>query len=197
MKYIPHLIIGSIALASSLVIIKGVTMESPSLSLQTQSFTPGKAISKEYTCDGKDRSPSLEWSFSGSPAPQSYLLIVDDPDAIAVVGKTFVHWVTLLSPTTTHLPEGISSKNDSSLKTIDSQAIELVNSFGKKHYGGPCPPPHGGPHQYRFTLFALNIPISTLYDALGDHPITAEQFQKAMKKSIITSAQLVGTYERK
>ena len=57
-------------------------------------FNPGESIPAEYTCDGEDVSPPLEWS--GVPEDtESFALIVDDPDA---PGRTFVHWVCFNIP---------------------------------------------------------------------------------------------------
>jgi hypothetical protein len=50
------------------------------LSLTSPAFAPNGDILQEYTCDGKDLAPPLEWS--GAPAgTRSFAIIVDDPDA--------------------------------------------------------------------------------------------------------------------
>jgi phosphatidylethanolamine-binding protein (PEBP) family uncharacterized protein len=50
------------------------------LLLASPVFSPGRAIPSQYTCDGADISPPLNWS--GAPeGTQSLMLIVDDPDA--------------------------------------------------------------------------------------------------------------------
>ena len=50
------------------------------LLLASPVFSPGGAIPSEYTCDGADISPPVNWS--GLPeANQSLVLIVEDPDA--------------------------------------------------------------------------------------------------------------------
>ena len=50
------------------------------MKLTSPAFSHNGAIPSQYTCDGADISPALEWS----DAPQntnSFALIVDDPDA--------------------------------------------------------------------------------------------------------------------
>ena len=64
------------------------------LSLTSPAFAPNGDIPEEYTCDGKDLAPPLEWS--GAPAgTRSFAIIVDDPDAPdPQAPKTiWVHWV--------------------------------------------------------------------------------------------------------
>src|SRR5438034_2948414 len=52
----------------------------PALRVTSTAFKDGAAIPRTYTCDGKDRSPPLQWS--GAPdGTKSFALICDDPDA--------------------------------------------------------------------------------------------------------------------
>jgi phosphatidylethanolamine-binding protein (PEBP) family uncharacterized protein len=58
-----------------------------------------------------------------------------DPDA---PGGTFTHWLVY------GIPPGISS-----LTAVPAGAGEGVNDFGRRAYGGPCPP-RGAAHHYHF-----------------------------------------------
>src|SRR5262245_19948964 len=50
------------------------------ISLRSPAISGGGMIPREYTCDGSDRSPPLQWS--GVPdSARSLALICDDPDA--------------------------------------------------------------------------------------------------------------------
>jgi hypothetical protein len=109
--------------------------------LTSTAFVDGSAIPNRFTCDGDDVSPALSWS--GGPAAKEYALIVTDLDA------GFIHWVAFGLPgTATSIPEG----------SVPPGAMEGTNDFGKKGYGGPCPPRGSGPHRYRFVLYALAAP---------------------------------------
>jgi len=50
------------------------------LAFTTVPFASGESTPREYTCDGSDISPALEWA-SVPDAAESLVLIVDDPDA--------------------------------------------------------------------------------------------------------------------
>ena len=41
----------------------------------------------------------------------------------------------------------------------------LKNDFGRKGYGGPCPPPGHGKHRYYFTVYAVD---ASALDIAGD-----------------------------
>ena len=49
------------------------------ITLLSQKFAEGGMIPREFTCDGADRSPPLEWSHVPD-ASRSLALICDDPD---------------------------------------------------------------------------------------------------------------------
>jgi hypothetical protein len=61
-----------------------------------------------------------------------------------------------------------------------------MNDFGKKDYGGPCPP--SGVHRYFFTVYALNR--EKLFS------INKENFLDEVKRRTIDSARLMGKYTR-
>ena len=63
------------------------------MAIDSTSFVDGK-ISKVHACNkmgGKNQSPPL--SISGLPSGATHIaVIMDDPDAKSVAGKTWVHW---------------------------------------------------------------------------------------------------------
>src|SRR5688500_7308348 len=78
------------------------------LTLTSPAFTSGGPIPAQYTCEGPNVSPPLEWA--GIPASaRSLALIVDDPDAPdpRAPKTTYVHWVLYgIPPSVTSLAEG-------------------------------------------------------------------------------------------
>jgi len=152
------------------------------LTLKSSAFQSNGDIPKEYTCDGADSSPPLEWT--GAPAEtKTFALIVDDPDAPdpKAPKMTYVHWVLYDIPASvTSLPKGT--------KSPPSGAREGVNDWKRTGYGGPCPPI--GRHRYFHKLYSLDA-------ALGDlgRPTKAD-LERAMQGHIVAQAELVGTYQR-
>jgi Raf kinase inhibitor-like YbhB/YbcL family protein len=164
------------------------------LTLTSSSFKPGSSIPRNFTCDGENFSPHLRWNAFNNANLKSYVLIVDDPDAQQVVGHTFVHWIVLLPPTSTELSQGISFNGGSKLLIDHPNAKELQNDFGKRNYGGPCPP--HGTHTYRFTLFATSESIDAMDTEFFKEPFSADAFSKYMGSKIIAESSIVGTYAR-
>src|SRR5450755_2909622 len=64
------------------------------LILTSPAFANNGVIPKQYSCEGTDISPPLQWS--GAPqGTKSFALIIDDPDAPdpRALKMTWVHWV--------------------------------------------------------------------------------------------------------
>ena len=141
---------------------------------------PGQPIPAQYSCDGENLSPPLDW---GEPpgGTQSFALIMDDPDA---PGGTWVHWVLYNIPADVRgLQENIASE----VQFPDGSQHGL-NSFGQPGYGGPCPP--SGIHRYFFKLYALDVALS-----LGENA-DREQVLAAMEGHVLAETELMGTYSR-
>jgi Raf kinase inhibitor-like YbhB/YbcL family protein len=151
--------------------------------LASPAFQNGDSIPRQYTCDGADVSPPLDWLASPAGAT-SFALIVEDPDA---PGGTFIHWVLYDLPgATASLPEGVPKSAE--LPQVGG-ARQGRTSFGRTGYGGPCPPP-GSAHHYHFRLFALNATLGLGAGASRD------QVMSAMQAHELGRAELVGLYAR-
>lgn len=100
--------------------------------LSSMAFKNNCAIPEEYTGDGKDVSPPLDWTFAPR-GTKSYALICDDPDAPL---GTWVHWVLYDIPgTIKSLPEALPPN-----EVVLDSVHHGVNDFDTLGYGGPAPP---------------------------------------------------------
>ena len=94
---------------------------------------------------------------------------MEDPDAKS---GTFVHWVVWgIDPVTGQLPEQI----------LPAGTREGSNGARRLGYTGPCPPQGDGPHRYRFTLYAVDKPVSVAIGA------TAAELRNAIRGTVIAS----------
>jgi len=150
--------------------------------LKSPTFQSGNEIPKQFTCEGQDLSPALQWG--DAPAKtQSFALIADDPDAPS---GTFVHWVLFDLPTNmTELPQGVPKSEH-----LGSGGTHGTNDFGKIGYGGPCPPA-GKTHRYFFKLYALDTTLALKPGA------KKQDVERAMKGHILDQTELIGKYQRK
>src|SRR6267154_6121446 len=82
------------------------------LILTSHAFANNGAIPKQYSCEGTDISPPLQWS--GVPqGTKSFVLIIDDPDAPdpRAPKTTWVHWVIQnIPPDVQSLSEGTAQR---------------------------------------------------------------------------------------
>lgn len=147
--------------------------------LTSPSFANGDPIPVDFSCDGNDASPALNWS--DLPAgTQSFALIMDDPDA--PVG-TWVHWVMYNIPASARgLLAGIPT--DPQLSDGSVQGVTSARSAG---YHGPCPP--SGTHRYFFRLYALDTMLSV-------QSADKKQLLAAMEGHVLGTAELMGTFSR-
>lgn len=68
---------------------------------------------------------------------------------------------------------------------------QAVNDFGKKEYGGPCPPRGHGRHHYHFMLYALSVEHLDVSENPGCREVEA-----MAKARPIATAELTGLYGR-
>jgi len=147
------------------------------LELQSPAFSNGGEIPRKYGYKNGNQSPPLK--ISGIPSgTQSLALVMDDPDALAAVGKVWVHWVIWnIVPNTTEIQEG----------NVPSESLDGKNDFGELGYGGPAPPDKK--HTYIFKLYALDTKLDLAKGA------TKSQVEESMEGHILEETNLNGTYE--
>jgi Raf kinase inhibitor-like YbhB/YbcL family protein len=145
------------------------------LQLTSPAFDDGGTMAKKYSCDGDEVSPPLSWS--GVPSGAKELaLVMEDPDA-----DHFVHWTVL------KIPPGTSGFEEDK---VPAGAVQTENTFGKRGYGGPCPPEGDDPHHYVFALYALRRPLGLGEDASPD------EVRDAVADDALASGELTGRFGR-
>ena len=121
---------------------------SSTFSLTAERFQSGGDIPKEFTCDGSNASPGLNW-----PEPpartENFALIMDERD----IGTHVYIWRIVYN-----IPAGARQ-----LREARPERAELmdgtrqgINDSGGVGYSGPCPLP-GRTGHYIFKLYALDI----------------------------------------
>ena len=145
------------------------------MEITSKDFKHNQLIPSIHTCDGKDISPHLTWS-EAPEGTKSFALSCIDPDA--PMGD-FIHWFIYNIPATAaEIPRG---------GPLPVSAQEASNDFGKKAYGGPCPP--SGTHRYFFVIYALKV------SDLG--VVSKQDFLKKVKENQLATAEIIGLYTRK
>ena len=145
-------------------------------SLTSSDFKNGDVIPRKFGYKNGNVSPPL--TISNIPENTSSLaLIMDDPDAMGVVGKIWVHWLLWnIEPTTKEIPEN----------SIPSGSIEGKTDFDEIGYGGPAPPDKE--HTYIFKLYALDSKLNLPKGS------TKTDLENAMNGHIISETRLEGRY---
>lgn len=144
------------------------------MKLMSKDFVDKGNIPSEFTCDGKNISPELSWK-DVPEETKSFALAVVDPDA---AGGMWIHWLVYnISKTLRKIDRG----------NLPSGAKEVENDFGRRSYGGPCPP--SGTHRYLFTLYALNTQ--------NLENLNKRDFFEKVKKHSIEKAEIMGLYKRR
>jgi len=147
--------------------------------LESPEFKENDPIPKQFTCDGTNVHPPLQF-FDVPIEAKTLALIVEDPDVPRTIRQdgTWDHWVVWNIP-----------------PTIDKiEAGEVVpgiygsNTSGETVYSGPCPP--DGEHRYFFRLYALDTELNLKEGA------TKQKLLNAMHGHVLTSAILIGRYVR-
>jgi hypothetical protein len=136
-------------------------------------------IDSRFTCDsvggvsGGGLSPALSWS--GVPAGATNLAVV----VTDLSADGFVHWVvTGIDPGVTGLGEG----------EAPAGGIQGTNGFGEVGWGGPCPPPGTGDHEYLVQLHALDRDLGLAPGFDGEEAIPD------IEAASIATVSVVGRY---
>ena len=147
-----------------------------SISITSPSFQSGGDIPTKFTCNGTNVSPELQISSVPNEA-KSVVLIVDDPDAPRGL---FTHWIVWnIDPKTTRVAEN----------SAPTAGVQGTNDFGKRNYGGPCPP--SGMHRYFFKIFALDTKLELKPSA------RRAELDAAMRGHVLTQGELMARYSHK
>jgi hypothetical protein len=144
--------------------------------LTSSAFENGGTIPQKYGY--KNKNLSIPLKISETPeGTKSLVLIMDDPDAMSVVGKVWVHWVLWnISPNTKEIIEN----------SIPIDSVEGKTDFDEIGYGGPAPPDKE--HTYIFKLYALDTILNLKQGS------TKTELEESIREHIITEEKLEGKF---
>ena len=155
--------------------------------LTSDNFIADAVVPNTLTCVNGDHSPNLQWSIVSEDI-KSFAVIIDDPDANAMFGRTWVHWNVY------HIGADVRQLAESaSLTAMPVNSVEGTTDFGSAKYLGPCPPSGSGVHHYHFAVYALNKAAITVDLA---HSITRSVFEEQHLSDIIQKVEIIGTFSR-
>jgi Raf kinase inhibitor-like YbhB/YbcL family protein len=150
------------------------------MAISSPAFERNGEIPQQYTCDGANVSPPLEWRNVPSKAAALVLFVIDD-SATGPAGG--IRWIV-----------GDVDPSSKGVAAGQTPAGGIVGSDtqGKSGYGGICPP-HGKSSTIEFVLYALSkkIPLSP-----GFAPAIAESEYGTGKLLMGEAAVTYATYRR-
>jgi len=153
-----------------------------SFQISSSAFSHNEMMPSQYTCEGPNVSPPLEWT-TPPEGCKSIVLIVDDPDAPdpSAPKRVWVHWVLYnLPPRAASLPEAVADKE------LPTGTLIGINDRQHAGYSGPCPPI--GTHRYFHKLYALDIVLPDLGNT------TKAEIEKRMQGHILAQSEIIGLY---
>ena len=150
------------------------------MSISSPAFERNGAIPAQYTCDGANISPPLEWQNVPAKTAALVLFVIDDSATGPASG---IRWVVGdISP---------SAKGVAAGKTPQG-GIVGSDTQGHSGYGGICPE-HGKTSTVEFVLYALKKPISL---SPGFQPDVAESEYGSGKDLLGSAAVTYAVYHR-
>jgi hypothetical protein len=153
--------------------------------LSSPAFRHSQKIPRDYSGEGRNISPPLEWQ-DLPQGTKELALLCEDPDAPQE--EPFVHWLAYkITPDQTELPEALPVAKELERPVSLFQGL---NSFAKAGYGGPMPPRRHGRHRYFFKLYALDHELPT------EPGIDRDRFLDLIDGHVLGEADLIGIYER-
>ncbi len=138
-------------------------------SIFSPDFEDGGEIPKKFGYKFENEEPNIKIKDQYPTGSVAAALIMDDPDAMAAIGKVWVHCLEYWS-----------------LSDTTNQFVEGKNDFGELGYGGPAPP--DGLHTYIYKVYALDIELDL------KEGYSKQELEGAMKGHILAEAKLTGTF---
>jgi phosphatidylethanolamine-binding protein (PEBP) family uncharacterized protein len=155
----------------------------PRFNVKSSAFGNADAIPIQYTADGDGISPPLEWS--GVPdSAHCVVLIVEDADS--PTPHPLVHAIVVTGGGDGYLSAGALPSADHEGGNIQTG----LNSYLKRGWLPPDPPPGHGRHHYAFQLFAL------AEDPGFSRSPGRQELVDVIAERAVAVGCLVGTYER-
>ena len=176
-------------LFTSFVLLIVVSVNAQTFTLKSKDLG-GSATKKEefngFGCSGQNVSPQLSWE-NAPVGTKSFAITMYDKDA--PTGSGFWHWTVFDLPATTM--ELKSGAGNAANNLLPQNAIQGKTDYGVPGYGGPCPPPGHGFHQYVFTVYALKT------EKLGvDATASAAVVGFYLNQNVIGQASIISYYKR-
>ena len=165
------------------------------MEITSENFEEGGEIPKYCGYKHENEEPTI--IFNNVPEDTIHLaLIMDDPDAMAAVGKVWVHWLEVCRPEE-HDAQDSHDGEYAFGSQYWSESIFGKNDFGEIDYGGPAPPDKR--HTYVFKGYALdyNFYSQVLCDpaqSIHEGGFSKQELEDAMKGHILAEAKLTGTF---
>jgi Raf kinase inhibitor-like YbhB/YbcL family protein len=147
------------------------------MAVSSPAFERNGTIPTQYTCDGANISPPVQWQHLPAHTKELVLFVIDDSSNGSTGG---IRWVVAgIDPSLSGISAG----------QLPAGTVVGLNGSGKATYGGICPP-KGQPAAIEFVLWALSkkIPLGN-----GFIPTVAEHDYST---SELASATTYATYER-
>jgi Raf kinase inhibitor-like YbhB/YbcL family protein len=155
------------------------------LQVKSDAFAAGSPIPEKYSDYGKGVSPPLSWSAPPS-GTKAFVVMMEDPDATSPL--PFAHWIAVLPPNVTSLPENVPPHVERHPRAPG--AGQGSNSRSMIGYFGPRPPAGDPPHEYHFQVFAVDT-YPSLPGAYNRHALL-----QAIEGHVIAAGEVVGTFAR-
>ncbi len=139
------------------------------MAISSPAFERNGTIPAQYTCDGANVSPPLQWQHLPAHTKELVLFIIDDSSDGSAGG---IRWVVAgIDPSLSGISAG----------QLPAGAVVGLNGSGKATYGGICPP-KGKPASIELVLWALSktIPLSTGFiAAVAEHDYSHSELASA------------------
>ena len=146
------------------------------MKLTSPAFKNDSIITKKYGYKHGNISPPLKIE-KIPEGTKSLVLIMDDPDAMAAVGKVWSHWIIWnISPNVSEITEN----------SIPENCIQGKTDFGEIGYGGPAPPDKE--HRYVFKLYAIKSILPNLQGS------SINEIENSIQDKILEKTELYGKF---